>query len=1221
MCCRRTRTIARLVVLTLLAAGLATQTVAPAGATEAAPVFSAQWGTGGSGDGQFNDPLAAAVDGSGNVFVADTGNHRVQKFSPAGVLLTQWGTHGTGDGQFDGPVGVAVDASGNVYVSDAGNDRVQKFSSAGVFVTQWGSEHTGSGQLDNPVGVAVDGSGNVYVADTSHYRVVKFTTAGSVVAVWSLRTDTGLPPLTPPFQPRNLAVDGSGNVYVTVPQYDRVQKFSSVGAFVSQWTTESLGVAVDGSGNVYVTDPVGHKVRKFTSAGVFLTEWGTSGVGQGQFNAPFGVAVDGAGNVYVVDTFNDRVQRFAPVAAPGMSVTHTVDQTSVSVGDTVHLQVKVTNTGNVPLTNVAITAVNAPGCEVASFSLAFGTDRTVDCSRVVTAGDLGTYSNVASVTSTEVTTPVVSNTVNVAVRPAATPSPRLATGQSYSCAIAANGSVRCWGVGIFGQLGYGDTADVGDDETPGSVGPVDLGAGRTATAVTAGRLRTCAILDDSSVRCWGWNGYGQLGYGNTDIIGDDESPGSAGPVDLGAGRTAIAISAGDMYACAVLDDGAVRCWGNSGAWLGRGSAGAVGDDETPGSVAPVDLGAGRTAVSIAAGRGHVCSVLDNGTVRCWGNNGTGQLGLANRNTIGDDETPGSVAPVNLGAGRTAVQVAAGDAHTCALLSTTGRFAVGGPPAAASWGTPPPRSSATTRPLGRSARWTWARAAPAWPPPPGASHTCAVVDDATVRPCWGSAANGRLGHANAETIGDDETPGSVGPVDLGAGRTPAMVISGSKSAHTCALLDDGSVRCWGLGDNGRLGYADTATIGDDETPGSVGPVDFAPVPRLSVVTSADETSVAAGDTVHLHVTVENTGSAALTDVTIEDPHGPDCEVSPFDLAVGEEHTVDCVHVTTAEDVPTYSERGVWSPRGRGDHPGRIEHGGGGGRGAGSVVVGGEVGGRGVGVAGSGDPLPPGGDQLGQRSVDRGGCGGHPRPRLRGRSGVRSGGGWVRDHRLRLHDDVGEHRGVPEPGVGDVRGGDDAGGVEPGRRGGGPAVSVLKTADAPAVFVGGDIGYEVSVSNLSALPLEDLVLTDPNAPGCGAELATLAPGGDVTVGCTYTTTGSDEGTYANVATVDSVDIDPVDSNRVDVDVVEPAPGLSVVKSADETAVDAGDLVHLHLAVANTGNMDLTAVTVDDPNGPDCEVASFDLAGGHGHHGGLHPQAPRPVAHADLSRTLRR
>ncbi len=305
----------------------------------------------------------------------------------------------------------------------------------------------------------------------------------------------------------------------------------------------------------------------------------------------------------------------------------------------------------------------------------------------------------------------------------------------HTCAIV-DSALRCWGFGGDGRLGYANTASIGDDETPGAVAPVDLGAGRTAAAVSAGAFHSCAVLDAGNVRCWGFGGEGRLGYANEASVGDDETPGSAGPVDLGPGRTASAISAGGGHTCAVLDDATVRCWGfaRDGRLGYPGTGGArpenVGDNETPGSVGPVDIGQDRTATAITTGESHTCAVLDDANVRCWGFSTNGQLGYGNNETIGDNETPGSAGPVDLGEGRTAQAITAGDGHTCALL-----------------------------------------------------------DDGSVR-CWGFGGNGRLGYANTRNVGNFDTPGSVGPVELGE---PAQAVTAGDN-HTCALLQSGNVRC-------------------------------------------------------------------------------------------------------------------------------------------------------------------------------------------------------------------------------------------------------------------------------------------------------------------------------------------------------------------------------------------------------------------------------------------
>ena len=446
---------------------------------------------------------------------------------------------------------------------------------------------------------------------------------------------------------------------------------------------------------------------------------------------------------------------------------------------------------------------------------------------------------------------------------------QIAAGDQHTCAVTREGDVRCWGDGTSGRLGYGNTTAIGDNESPDSTGVVYLGAGRTATAITAGNAHTCALLDDGSVRCWGLGTSGQLGYGNTATIGDTETPGSVAPVDLGAGRTATAITAGNAHTCALLDDGSVRCWGlGTSGRLGYGNTATIGDTETPGSVAPVYLGAGRTARAITAGDVHTCAILDDGSVRCWGLGTSGRLGYGNTVTVGDDETPGSVVPVFLGTGRTAVSVSASGAHTCALLDdatircwgdgASGRLGYGNTATVGDDefpGSRPPVGLGT----GRTAVSVSG----------GGAHTCALLDDATIR-CWGDGASGRLGYGNTATIGDDEPPQSVGAVDLGAGRRARAVSAGF--AHSCAALDDGTVRCWGLGTLGRLGYGNTLSAGDDETPGASGPIALGgsvgvPISDLSLTLEPSAPSVVAGDRVLLTTTVKNDGPDDASGVVV------------------------------------------------------------------------------------------------------------------------------------------------------------------------------------------------------------------------------------------------------------------------------------------------------------------------------------------------------------------
>ena len=189
-------------------------------------IFVLKWGSYGSGDGQFGSsftpysPYGVAVDNSGNVYVVDSDNCRVQKFDSSGNFLLKWGSNGTGNGQFYFPSGVAVDSSGNVYVTDTG---VQKFNSNGVFITKWGSTGSGDGQFMGSWGIAVDSSGNVYVTDDGNNRVQKFDSAGNYLTQWG-SGGSGDGQFSIPY---GVAIDSSGNVYVSDSGNFRVQKFVS----------------------------------------------------------------------------------------------------------------------------------------------------------------------------------------------------------------------------------------------------------------------------------------------------------------------------------------------------------------------------------------------------------------------------------------------------------------------------------------------------------------------------------------------------------------------------------------------------------------------------------------------------------------------------------------------------------------------------------------------------------------------------------------------------------------------------------------------------------------------------------------------------------------------------------------------------------------------------------------------------------------------------------
>jgi alpha-tubulin suppressor-like RCC1 family protein len=235
-------------------------------------------------------------------------------------------------------------------------------------------------------------------------------------------------------------------------------------------------------------------------------------------------------------------------------------------------------------------------------------------------------------------------------------------GLRHSCAVLATGKVRCWGENESGELGYAGRLPVGDDEVPASAGDVEVGG--SVRQISLGAAHTCALLESGTVRCWGSNSRGQLGYPHTWNVGDDEAPTSAGDVQVGA--PVVQVTAGDAHTCALLAGGTVRCWGFAGSGrLGYTNPQNIGDDEHP-AVAG-DVAVGGTVVEISAGAEHTCARLQGGAVRCWGSGVTAALGYGNRTSIGDDELPSSAGDVDVGG--VVSRISAGSRHTCALLTT------------------------------------------------------------------------------------------------------------------------------------------------------------------------------------------------------------------------------------------------------------------------------------------------------------------------------------------------------------------------------------------------------------------------------------------------------------------------------------------------------------------------------------------------------------------------
>ncbi|MCP4353037.1 MAG: PKD domain-containing protein [Desulfobacterales bacterium] len=313
----------------------------------------------------FNSPSDVAVGSKGFIYVADMNGHYIWKFTPDGFLVTKWGGRSTEDSPEDGklnqPRKIAIDSKDFIYVADSSNHRIQKFTSDGRFVAKWGSrgcDEEGEIRFNRPKGIAVDSKDIIYVADTNNDRIQKFTSDGNFIAKWG--AECGVTGNLD--QPSDIAVDSKDLIYVVDRDNDRIQKFTSEGAFVNKWGINGVGdgefdspcgIAIDSEDFIYVADTDNHRIQKFNSDGVFMGKWGNLSINpyfkekiekyrgvltiidgvyemiykhkwngsqlldhlsrdtrDGEFRNPYGIGIDKNGFIYVADKDNHRIQKF-----------------------------------------------------------------------------------------------------------------------------------------------------------------------------------------------------------------------------------------------------------------------------------------------------------------------------------------------------------------------------------------------------------------------------------------------------------------------------------------------------------------------------------------------------------------------------------------------------------------------------------------------------------------------------------------------------------------------------------------------------------------------------------------------------------------------------------------------------------------------------------------------------------------------------------------------
>jgi uncharacterized protein (TIGR03663 family) len=267
----------------------------------------AMFGKAGSGKGEFNEPRGLATDAQNNLYVADTKNNRIQKFSPKGDVLVVWGEQGEKPGQFKDPHGIAVGPDGSVYVADTWNHRVQKFDPDGKFIKAWQPEPGFWG----PRGIAVNKEGTVYVTDTGNKRIVSFNKDGVQIEYWG--TDGSAPGQL--IEPVGIAINPAEEVIVADTGNRRLQFFLNDGTFQREWPVDGMEefytepyVTTRGD-EVFITDSFNHRFARYMH-GKLNGVWGKSGSGSGDFNRPIGIASAPDGSIYVSDTMNNRIQKF-----------------------------------------------------------------------------------------------------------------------------------------------------------------------------------------------------------------------------------------------------------------------------------------------------------------------------------------------------------------------------------------------------------------------------------------------------------------------------------------------------------------------------------------------------------------------------------------------------------------------------------------------------------------------------------------------------------------------------------------------------------------------------------------------------------------------------------------------------------------------------------------------------------------------------------------------
>ncbi|MEQ1876897.1 MAG: hypothetical protein ABL958_09645 [Bdellovibrionia bacterium] len=401
---------------------------------------------------------------------------------------------------------------------------------------------------------------------------------------------------------------------------------------------------------------------------------------------------------------------------------------------------------------------------------------------------------------------------------------QIVAGDSHTCALFSNRKVKCWGSGSYGQIGSGNYLSLGDaaGEMGDTLPYVNLGTGVMVDRLIGGDYMTCAITSDAKMKCWGYGGSGGLLNGLNTTLGDNANEmGDALPYsDLGTDKAIKQADGGYINYCAIFEDSKMKCWGYNyygqlglGDTLDRGATAA-----TVGTKLPyVDLGNVSKPMKVSAGRYHTCALFENGKIKCWGYNGLGELGYGDTVTRGNlaNQMGNNLPFVDLGKDVMVTDVVAGELMTCVLIAGGKVKCWGNGSSGLGYGDTNNRGDNPNE-MGDNLPFVdLGDGLPVTAIAIQLSSVCATFLNGTIK-CWGGNNFGTLGYGDTQPRGDNagEMGESLEPVYLGRNAHVEGVVMGA--FHGCAAISQQAVfkgiKCWGYNNAGQLGLEHLVNMG-------------------------------------------------------------------------------------------------------------------------------------------------------------------------------------------------------------------------------------------------------------------------------------------------------------------------------------------------------------------------------------------------------------------------